>query len=229
VNNLKKDQESYYNPDDYLLGHILYSLKENAKLKCFLDVQCWRNRQLILLPHHGRAYTDLTDRQFKTLGITTLDEKFSVQIKSNPNEGPLSPNLTVGLRSISIKHLIWGLALQTARGRVPEGTDLSLPFYLQSQPDFPETPTTQQGLRIANLWTGNHFTLDEIAQKLNIDKTDVYSFYSAAVVTGWAAFAIAREDPLIVPGATTKAMSKNKPQKEKEGFFASILRRIGKR
>ncbi len=212
----------YYNPDNYLLGHILSNLKENAGRRCIIYVQCWRDRQLILLPDQDRAYSDLTDSQLKNLGVARLSEEFTVEINrvSDADQKELSASETDSLRSMSINHLIWNLALRTARGRVPEGTDLSTPFYLQSWPNFPRLPHTPHGMRIASLWSGNPRTLDDIAQSLQIDTADVYSFYSAALATGLTGSAMRRADSLIAP----KGVTKDKPTRR--GLLASILRRL---
>jgi len=221
---IQSDVELYYNPDNYLLGRILSSLKKNARQQCILHVQCWRNRRLILFPDQDRAYSDLTDSQLKNLGVATLSEEFTIEINRVCNAGKkeLPTNEIDGLRSMSINHLIWNLTLRTARGRVPEGTDLSMPFYLHSWPNFPRLPHTPHGMRIASLWAGNPRTLGSIVQSLDIDQTDVYSFYSAAVTTGLTGSARRQVDSLIAP----KEVMKDKATRR--GLLASILRRINK-
>jgi len=218
---IQVESELYYNPDNYLVGRILASLEKSAGQQCILYVQCWRNRQLILLPDQDRAYSDLADTQIKNLGVAALSDEFTIEIDHVCNK-ELPASETDGLRSMSIDHLIWDLTLRTARGRVPVGTDLSAPFYLHSWPNFPRLPHTPHGMRIASLWAGNPRTLDDIAQSLEIDQADVYSFYSAAVTTGLAGSAIRQADSLIAP----KEVMRDKPTKR--GLLASILRRISK-
>jgi len=218
---IQDEPELYYNPDNYLVGRILASLKKSAGQQNILYVQCWRNRQLILLPDQNRAYSDLVDTQIKNLGVAALSDEFTIEIDHVCNK-ELPASETDGLRSMSIDHLIWELTLRTARGRVPVGTDLSAPFYLNAWPNFPRLPHTPHGMRIASLWAGNPRTLDDIAQSLDIDQADVYSFYSAAVTTGLAGSAIRQADSLIAP----KEVMRDKPTKR--GLLASILRRISK-
>jgi len=218
----QKETELHYNPDNYLLGRILSDLEKSIGQQCIIHVQCWRNRQLILLPDQNLAYTDLTDSQLKNLGVATLSEEFTIEIKRVCNTGKeeLPANETDGLKSMSINHLIWDLALRTARGRVPEGTDLSISFYLRFWPNFPRLPHTPHGMRIASLWAGNPRTLDDIAQSLGIDPAHVYSFYSAAVATGLTGPAIRRVDSLIAPKGVDKPPTR--------GLLASILRHLSK-
>lgn len=47
-------------------------------------------------------------------------------------------------------------------------------------------PLISHGMRIASLWVGEPRTLDDIAMSLDIEKAEVYSFYSAAVATSLA-------------------------------------------
>lgn len=220
--NMQDKPGQYYNPDNYLLGRILSSLKKHTGKQSIIYVQCWRNRQLILLPEQNRAYTDLTDHQLKNLGVATLSEEFTIEINhvSSAGKNELPASETAGLRSISIDYLIWDLALRTARGRVPEGTDLSMPLYLQSWPNFPRLPYTPYGMRIASLWAGSPRTLDNIALSLGVAQSDVYSFYSAAFATGLTVSSTHREN--------SRAMDREEKKSPTRGLLAAILRRLSK-
>ena len=221
---VRDESELYYNPDDYLLGHILSSLKEKIGQQCVIQVRCWNDRRLILLPDQNRAYTNLTDSQLKNLGVATLNEEFRVEINSVCGAGKeeLPASETDGLQSMSIDYLIWDLVLRTARGRVPKDTSLSQTQYLRCWPNFPRLPRIPHGMRIASLWVGNPRTLDDIAQSLGVERADVYSFYSAAVSIGLTGPAIRQVDSLIAP----KEAVKDGPPKR--GLLASILRHISK-
>ena len=204
----------FYHPDDYLLGYILFALRDKADDQRAIHIQCWKDRQLVLHPDQGRAYTDLTDSQLKNLGVMT-SKGFNFEVRR------LSGTLT-GLQSRSIEHLLWDLALRTARGRVPQGTDVSRPLYLQCWPNFPRLPRTPHGMRIASLWVDNPRTLDSIATDLGIEPADVYSFYSAAAAIGLAGHGRQHADQLTAPERVVKKPSSLR------GLLASILRRIGK-
>jgi hypothetical protein len=212
----------YFNPGDYLLGHIVSAIDHNAQNPCAIHVQCWAGRRLILLPAKGRAYTDLTDSQLKNLGVATINEEFTVAINvvSGADKDDLPPSEIEGLQSLSIEHLLWDLALRTARGRVPQGTDLSKPQYLRCWPNFPRLPRTPNGMRIAALWVENPRTLDDIASNLGIEKADVYSFHSAAFATGLVGPAKRQADNLIAP------MDVAKNESSRRGLLASILRHL---
>lgn len=219
---LQEDASLFFNPDDYLLGRIVSSIKDNAGRPCAIHMQCWAGRRLILLPAKGRAFTDLTDSQLKNLGVATLNDEFIVTINTVKGEGSddLPESETDGLQSMSLDCLLWDLALRTARGRVPQSTDLSKPQYLRCWPNFPRLPRTPQGMRIAALWVEAPRTLDDIARNLGIENSDVYSFHSAAFTTGLVGPAKRQVDNLIAPRDVAIKES------TRRGLLASILRHI---
>ncbi len=219
---LQDDAAHFYNPGDYLLGHLLSALKDSANHQCAIHVQCGENRRLVLLPGKSLAYTNLTDAQLRNFSVVTLKGKFTIEINSVQLAGreDLPVAEIKGLQSMSIEHLIWDLALRTARGRVPEGTNVSTPLYLQCWPNFTRLPPTPHGMRIASLWVGDPRTLDDIAANLGIDRADVYSFYSAAAAIGLAGRARRRVDGLIAP----REVANNGTHKR--GLLASILRHL---
>jgi len=218
------DDDIFYDAGEYLLGKILASLKKNEKKQCLLNVDCWKGRRLILNTSENQAYTDLTDSQLKNLGVATINEEFTIDIKAKCGTGKQSLELNEcdGLRVTSIDYFIWDLALRTARGRVPKGTDLTSPLYLQRWPNLTRLPNTPNAMRIAALWVGNPRTLDDIADHLAIGKYDVYSFFSAALSIGLAGSAKRQVDSLIAP---RKIQDSNT---SKRGLFSSILRHLKK-
>lgn len=219
-NHPQDETSQFYNPNEYLLGHILSALKNNTSKQGVIHVQCWRDRRLILQPSKGLAYTDLTHSQLKNIGTATVNDTFAVEISNNISE--LSASEASGLESMSMDYLIWDLALRTARGRVPLSTDLSVPLYLRHWPNFPRLPHTPHAMRIAALWVDNPSKLSDIAHQLGIEPTDVYSFYSAAVATNLMGPAKRQADSLLRPRQVTKEKT------PKRGLLASIMRRISK-
>ncbi len=222
-NNSEDEATGFYNSNDYLLGNILSILNEHAGRQCAIHMHCWKDRQLILFPYQGRVHTDLTASQLKNLGVAAFKGcDLNIKNTSSADTGELSSSERAGFYSISIDHLMWDLALRTARGRVPEGTDLSAQYYLQRWPNFPRLPHTAHSMRIASLWVGNPRTLDDIAANLDIERADVYSFYSAAAVVGLTGSVNRKVDTLVAPREAIKK------EPSRRGFFASILRHMSK-
>lgn len=210
----------YFNPDDYLLGKMVASIKENAENDCVIDVKCWRDRKLLLLPKQNKAYTDLKDSQLKNLGVATFSDEFNIEI--NIEQRSMADSEIQGLQLFPLDYLVWDLALRTARGRLPEGTQASSIQYLRCWPNFTRLPNTSNGMRIAALWAGNPRSLDDVALNLDISREDVYSFYSAAVMTNLAGSAERKVDNLVEPEAVQKK------EVTRRGLLSSILRQISK-
>lgn len=217
-----EDVSLYFNPDNYLLGQLTSAINKNKTNACVIHVDCWSGRRLLLLPRKGLVLSDLTDSQMKNLGVARISKDFSVNIRieNNSNCDDLNEKEVEGLQSYSTEFFIWDLALRTSRGRVPDCTDLSKPQYLRSWPNFPRLPRTPHGMRISALWMNNPRTLDDIAINLGIDKSDVYSFHSAAYATGLVGPAKRQADNLIAPRDV------DKKETMQRGLFASILRHI---
>lgn len=211
----------FFNPADYLLGRMVTSIRENAESDCVIDVKCWRDRKLILVPKQNKAYTDLKDNQLKNLGVATFSDEFRVDISTEQRN--VSESEIQGLQSMSLDYLVWDLALRTSRGRLPEGTQASSIHYLKCWPNFPRLPNTPNGMRIAALWAGSPRSLDDIAINLDISREDVYSFYCAAAMTNIAGNAARKVDNLVAPDTVQKK------EITRRGLLSSILRQISKK
>jgi len=218
------DTTDSFNPDNYLLGHLLACLKECAGRECSISVQRGKDQQFVLFPHEDRVSSRLTHDQFEQLSEAKGNDAFTIEINNNnddvANNSKASVCETDGVQFISIDYLLWDLAQRTARGRVPTGTDLSRLFYLRCWPNFPRLPQTPHGMRIASLWVGEPRTLSDVATSLGVEEAVVYSFYSAAVATGLAGLARRQVDGLIEPRSAIKK------DVFKRDVHNAILRRI---
>lgn len=211
----------YFNPDDYLLGRMVASIKENVDQECVIDVKCWRDRKLVLVPSQNKAYTDLKDNQLKNLGVATIGEEYRVEISTEHRS--VTDKDVHKLTSMPLDYLVWDLALRTARGRLPEGIQPSSIHYLRCWPNFTRLPSTPNGIRIAALWAGKPRSLHDIAENLDISHEDVFSFYSAAAMTCMAGGAARQVDNLVAPAKVQKK------EVTRRGLLSSILRQISKK
>ena len=219
------DTAHSFDPDDYLLGHLLACLKECAGHECNISVQYGKGQKIVIFPHEGQALCDLSNDQLEQLSAAKSNERFTLEINHDAgNSSEAAVCKTNGRQFISIDYLLWDLAQRTARGRVPVGTDLSRLFYLRCWPNFPRLPPIPHGMRIASLWVGEPRTLDDIAMSLDIEKAEVYSFYSAAVATGLAGPAKRQVDGLIEPRSVTGSVTKRNVAKR--DIRDAILRHI---
>jgi len=182
----------------------------------------------VIFPHSDQVLCRLDNAQLEQLSAARNNKKFTLEINHDTESSEVAAYKVDGVPFISIDYLLWDLAQCTARGRVPVGTDLSRLFYLRCWPNFPRLPPIPHGMRIASLWVGEPRTLDDIAMSLDIEKAEVYSFYSAAVATGLAGPAKRQVDGLIEPRSVTDSVtgSATKRNVAKHDIRDAILRHI---
>ncbi|VAW71130.1 hypothetical protein MNBD_GAMMA12-1277 [hydrothermal vent metagenome] len=219
--NSHEGESIYFDLDSYLLGHLISIVNDDNHQNCLIHIHCWLDRLLILNTGEGKAYTNLSDSQLKYLGVVPCKKDFTIEDNSGiaNSESSLEKNNSQ-LRVVSIEYLLWDLTLRTARGRVPQGIDLTRLYYLKCWPNFPRLPNTPHGMRIASVWVNNPCRLDDIAEKLDIPLADVYTFYSATFAIGFSGLAKRKADYLVESPVLAKKES------PKRGLFASIIRSL---
>jgi len=94
------------------------------------------------------------------------------------DEGELPPEQNGSIQPL--EPFLWKLAVRTARGRIPAGTDLRAPVSLRHWPNLSRLMPIRHGLRISALWTKQPVSLVETAALLDIAPKYIFSFYSAA-------------------------------------------------
>jgi hypothetical protein len=120
---------------------------------------------------------DANERQFRPYCTLPNDtQKISLRVLSNPASA-IDHSSTY---QCSVTAFIWQLALWSARGRLPEGTDINQPVHLRRWPNFTRIAVTPHALAITALWAKGPRSLIDTAQMLNIPQRYVFAFYSAA-------------------------------------------------
>jgi hypothetical protein len=174
-------EKIYYDPSQYLQGFfekavlvsqqfeqggimieglyapVILNYKKN-KMGCCKQTLDNKLRTMTLLPlsHSHLGMTTLNDTEF---------DKFvtSHQLLVQP-----------------LDKFLWRMALWTARGRVPKGTDLYKNVVLLHWPNFTRLVVTPYALKISALWVEQPSSLLETAKILEIPQRYVFAFFSAA-------------------------------------------------
>lgn len=84
------------------------------------------------------------------------------------------------LITVSADYLLWKMSLWTARGRLPQETNLEKNVILLHWPNFTRLVVTPYALQIAALWLEKPLSLLETVRLLDIPQRYVFSFYSAS-------------------------------------------------
>ena len=124
------------------------------------------------------------------------------------------------LLSQPLDNFLWQIALWTARGRVPKGTDLHKPILLLYWPNFTRLIVTPYALKISALWMENPCSLLETSQILAIPQRYVFTFFSAA-----STLKLAFVDRRLKSRISSRQASDQKPN-AKRSLFQRFLARL---
>lgn len=183
-------EEDFYDPQQFLQGElqaILESIR-NKEIVIKLSVtSSGASYQIFLMPGLNRVVHQLSTVQLAQLSSTPI---FLLELTSkryNPKDS-LSLELGAHEKNLGepIETFLWRVARYTSYGRLPTGTDVSLPAYLSYWPNFTRLPTANNAMRIAALLIEKARPLPLVAKVLGISLKDVFSFYSAAHAIGLA-------------------------------------------
>ncbi len=206
-----------YNPESYLQGYI--------QKACQLARQQNRNvsllgpwRPIIILPETREIWVEQSHAHLYALSVMAIQPE---DVTITPLEsGEMPPE--EGGSILPIELFLWKLAVRTARGRIPVGTDLRAPIHLTHWPNLSRLMPIHHGLRIAALWTSQPVSLMETATILNIPPKYIFSFYSAANALGLIVHEKRSNDD-------DRPSRQANQQQEHIGLFRKILARLRKR
>ncbi|OUD12334.1 hypothetical protein [Thioflexithrix psekupsensis] len=186
--NSVENHRLFYQPEKYLQGCLQQQLLL-AKKKTDINGILFTNlsEPLILLPKlnkvcYGAGFND-----------SKLHTMASLPMQCHPSRiehfGQTQTELYLKQHRLiesSLELLLWKMSLWTARGRLPQDTDLNSPIVLTRWPNFTRLVVTPYALQIAALWMEKPLSLLATGELLQIYQRYVFSFYSAAHSIGLA-------------------------------------------
>lgn len=143
----------------------------------------------ITFPDGGQLVVSGAQRLFLQTGcrldLMVTSEKDDIRLRSISNS---SASLEAVLsRGRDVNELLWMLAFQMSGGSLLKGLAPTDVFSLIRWPNFSRLPHTGNCLRIAALVSQRPTSVPMVGRILDIPRTDVYRFYSAASVSGCTA------------------------------------------
>ncbi len=199
-----ESKETYfYDPENHLQGEIATAIKRAVKKNIAVQLSIrmggeWKT--ITVLPEAKKVITSISDlwlERLCTSPLCTLEVKMRTHNKTNSFELEYRAVETKAGRSIDA--FLWQVALWSAQGRVPLGTDLKAPVYLRHWPNITRLSVSPGMMRIVTLLIGQPRNLPLISQVLGIPYSQVFSLYSAAHAIGLAGSAHRMADTLIAP------------------------------
>jgi hypothetical protein len=170
------DDTTYFEPHQGLLGYLLHPKQHYLVITLDSQIDCLALyvdiKQRIYYTHNTLAQLDayLTARDSLFIKSYTAEE-FNECIEAE------------NLKPQSLKNLIWYAAITLSAGRVIKNHDNNAVVSLKSWPDL-RLPRCMDYAKLAAFMKNNAATLEMIAEKTGIARTDVHNFYNACYLLG---------------------------------------------
>lgn len=182
----------YYDPKDYLQGHILAACKIAVARNQALRMETpWKS--INILPQHYLVYIQADEAQLRAACGIPFRNIVGVDIDAPGREQtaklkPLSDEEIQALlqsgEGTRLDAFLWKVTLLTSKGKVPKGIDLEQEASLKHWPNMTRLLLTPHAMRIAAVMRQKPRTPFEIARLLGIRQQYVFAFFSAAHALG---------------------------------------------
>lgn len=209
----------FYDPADYFQGVLKRAIDRSCKtgipVRIKLD-ESGSSRHIDIFPKEHKILSDVREYFLRSLSIGKGAGDLAT-VETLP-ESEVPGGVSGDARMQNETSLLWKVALWSALGRVPVGTDPERPVRLVYWPNFTRIFIPHHAMQIAVLWSRRPTSLLETARILGIEYRYVFAFYSAAAATG------AAEQ---VPG--WKASGEVAKHAVQRGFLGRLLGYLGAR
>lgn len=178
----------FYDPEDYfqaaLRRGIDMATSENLPVRIILgDV----DKGISVFPSHDCVQSEVREHFLRSLSMVKGGNATTDFELLSAGTRPIATSAEPRLQTTST--LMWKVALWSAMGRIPIGSDPERLVELAYWPNFTRIFLPRHAIRIAALWSQHPMSLFDTATILNIEYRYVFSFYSAASATGAVTFA----------------------------------------
>jgi len=184
-----------------ILDHVFYFDSAEQKIYSTAGTSVLRNLCVV----------QLQEQPVFSLKPESFREDLNYIIQTNTNKSPT-------YYSWNMEAFVWVITLWCSRGRVPEGTDLSMPVYLMQWPNLTRLEHIPHATRIAALLYDQPRSLVDTAMQLKIKQRYVFAFYSACKAIGLSGISIREVDRLFEPEKLKHTKSKS--------ILSKLLRKI---
>jgi hypothetical protein len=177
----RTDREKlFYDPTVLFQSVLMRAVESSRQSTRPVKLQLPGDKHILLLPKANLALTNLSDTRLRPRCLLPVSQD-EIEIQTL---GYSEPHLlsTTDHTQQNIDALLWKVALWSARGRLPVGTDINAQIGLQHWPNATRILTMPQFLRIAALWVKSPHSLAATVDMLSIEARYVCAFFSACQV-----------------------------------------------
>lgn len=176
-------EKVFYNPYQYFQGVLDKALRTALENDTGVLIS-GMPEQIVLLPKSNRMLCASPEHELKALCLIPVQQRLitiGLLNATDANTRALCQRIEQSLQHCKpLDQFIWKVALWTARGHVPTGSDLEQPVRLSRWPNLTRLLLTPYSLQIASLWHKRSYSLLETAKVLDIPQRYVFTFYSGA-------------------------------------------------
>jgi hypothetical protein len=220
----------FYSADEYAGGRVIGEIRAALADGGAREITAWNGR-ILVLPGSNKVLTDLSDtrlKQFALVRLTGLDApeagllpfEFRVKpLRDAPDVKALGERPPASMQPASVEGFLWKLTAWVARGRIPIGTNPTLPVVLRHWPNFTRLLLLPNAMRIAALWMEQPRSAFNTAKALKIPLSHVLTLYSAAHAIGLISLPKRQVDFLFQPEPV--------PENRRRGLLGRILDKLG--
>ncbi len=212
----------FYKPDSSLQGCVTKAYAKSRETGETVFLKCWGDRWVVIYPKTGTVLENIRENKLYDLGLIKRGDSliYAPSALGEEEMQAIAASETSKVRTGSIECFMWDLAVRTANGRVPDGTDLNAPVVLHRWPNLTRLSRIPNAMRMSAFWTQQPVSIRCVAEKLAIPLSNVMTFYSAATAIGLMNMARRSADRLVEPEV-------NAAHRERRSLFFSIMRKFG--
>jgi len=216
-------EKIYYDPNNYLQGFFEKAFAFSQQLETGGILIEGLYTPMILLPENNQLLCgcETAENQLRTMTLLPLSRSSHLRMITLAETEIQQRLATEKLIAQPLDNFLWKMALWTARGKIPKGTDLSKDVVLVNWPNFTRLVLTPHALEISALWIANPYSLIDTAKMLNLPQRYVFAFFSAA-----CAIKLAFIDRRTDTRSPTSSLTRPRSEHPKRNLFKRLLARL---
>ncbi len=220
--NPASNKQTTYNPNDYMLMTLLKVINQSKSTEKVMRLK-FNNIIIVVLPDLQTIYCDMSiyKSSYANICFNPISAENIKIHYLDSSEIRLYKNIIN--KEVELAHsfeaFTWTTSLLTARGRLPEGTDIKKRVALKYWPDLTRIETIPHVMQIAAVFYKHPGSLRDLPTWLGIEQRYIFSFYNAAL-----SLKLIELDHKQVSLVARKNNALKKTQNR--GFFSRLLKRI---
>lgn len=213
-----------YDPGQYFYSLAKQAIQHAVLSNSFCKLTLANQKHLLFDPNQHRIYTDMSNGVLKSVCLSASGDLPNTTLIETLTDAQFLAEMN---KQTWLRHdadqLLWRMAIQSARGRIPnviDGREFSpaLPVHLRFWPNLTRFDAVPHAQRMASHLIRQPRSLESLAQAMSIDIMNAINFFVAANTIGIAGISPQSPDHTIAPN--------NTQTQDQSGLLSSIMKRL---